>query len=76
MKRFIRNKITGDYFTDGAWNRDYSVATDFKDTMSVLHAARKLDRTNLEEILMVKDRPSGLDVALALYVPVWGTANR
>jgi hypothetical protein len=72
MKRVIRNKETGDYLcTDGSWRRDHSAATNFKDTLSVLQATHKLDRTKLEQVLMITDVPSSLDVAVALSVPVW-----
>jgi len=71
MKRLIRDKATGDYLcVDGSWGQNYSAATDFSDTLSLLDATRSLDRTNLEEVLMINDCPSGLDVALSLYVTV------
>lgn len=77
MRRLIRNRLTGDYLgASDSWGQDYSVAIHFENTISVLRAARLLDRTNLEEVLMVRERPSAFDVVLPLCVPVWETPKR
>jgi len=68
FSRLVRIQATKAYLCDdGTWSQDYSLAVHFEDTQSVLNAIRGLDKAELEMVLMMGQKPSNLDVVLALF---------
>ena len=75
MQRIIRNRASGLFFSqNGQWTPDPSQAQTFQSTQELIRAALKLGESELEEMLILGEVPSGLDVLLPLGVispPRW-----
>jgi len=65
MRRLIRNKLTGEYFTrKGTWSKHVSLAREFPDVRSVVEAEQKHNLGRFEVVLLVAANPGRYDVVI------------
>jgi hypothetical protein len=65
MRRLIRNKMTGEYFTrNGAWTKDVLLARDFPNIRSVVDVEQKYDLGRFEVVLLFAAQPGKYDVVI------------
>jgi len=65
MRRLIRNKLTGEYFTqNGVWTKNVLLAQDFPNVRSVVDVERKYDLGGFEVVLLLAAKPGKYDVVI------------
>ena len=66
MRRVIRDKMTGRFFSHGEWTRDFKDSEHFGDTLSIVRAHHEHGLRNVEVVLVFGERPSSMDIVLPL----------
>ena len=75
MQRLIREKSSGCFLgNDGTWTPEYAKARNFESFQSLLFTASRLHAGELEEVLVMYDRPGQYDLALRI-LPAHGSAT-
>ena len=68
MRRIIRSLKSRQYFRNGRWTPDPSLANHFSDTGEVIQTCMKYHLRNVELILQFSDEgPAGYDLGLRLF---------
>jgi hypothetical protein len=77
MKRLIRNKRTGKFFTRaGEWTEDVSVALNFISVRAAVEVESKLGLKDVELYLLQGEKPGGYDIVVPLGIPVTGQSEK
>jgi len=77
MKRLIRNKRTGKFFTRaGEWTEDVSAALDFISVRAVVEVESKLGLKDVELYMLQGEKPSGYDIVVPLGIPETGQGGK
>ena len=67
MQRLIRAKSSGCFLgNDDTWTPEYAKARNFENFQSLLVTASRLQVGELEEVLVLYDRPSQYDLSLRI----------
>ena len=65
MKRLIRNKLTGEYFTrNGTWTKNIGSAQDFPNVRFIVDAEQEHSLQQFEVVLLASSRPGRYDVVI------------
>ena len=76
MKRLLRNKRTGEYFTwTGTWSKDLETAREFSNSLEALMAQDENWLIGVELLILMDHGPSEYDSGLPLENPVTERQN-
>ena len=77
MKRLIRNKRTGRFFTRaGEWTEDVSVALNFISVRAVVEVESQLGLKDVELYMLQGEEPSSYDIVVPLGIPETGQGEK
>jgi hypothetical protein len=68
MQRLIRKKSSGHFLgNDGTWTAEYAKARNFENIQALVVTASRLKSGELEEVIVMHDRPCQYDLSLPLF---------
>ena len=77
MKRLIRNKRTGKFFTRaGEWTGDVSAALNFISVRAAVEVESKLGLKDVELYMLQGEKPSGYDIVVPFGIPETGQSEK